>query len=252
MTKRGKKGQLTVFIIIGVVVIGAVLFLFLGRKIPGIGPSERQKIDVEGCIEDSVDNALRLVLSQGGVANPTNYWEYKGNKLAFLCYTNEFSKKCINQVPFLGLEVQRGIEEFARGNVEDCFFALEQEYKDRGYQVVTGNLNFGVEIVPEKMLITVQKKITLTKDQDRQVYENFNLVRTSGLFYLLNGVHDIIENEASKCNFDVVQYSLTNPQFKVSLNTIGTEIKVYTINYKKTNEEMSFAIRSCAASPDII
>lgn len=240
------------FIIIGIVVIGAVLFFTLGKRIPGISTTERERIDIEDCIKNSIDNALRLVLANGGVANPTNYWEYQGKKLAFLCYTNNFNEKCTNQVPFLGDEIKRGVEEFARDNIKDCFYALEQEYKDRGYQVSSGDLDFSVEIVPDKMLITVKKKISFTRDNERNVYEDFSLIRPSGLFYILMAVHDIIDQEARYCTFDALQYSMIKPEFKVTLKTIGTETKIYSVNYKKTGEEIFFAVRSCAFAPNIV
>ena len=242
----GKRGQVTLFIIIGIAIVGVIIFLGVTKKLPFVGPGEAEKINIDECISGSVDNALKIILPQGGLVNPTNYYSFKGQNVAFLCYTNKFYEKCIVQEPFLEQGIKKGLEDYVGSRIKDCFYAVEQDYKDRGYYVESKPMAFSVEIMPNKISIIINKSLIFTKGEERKVYSDFKINRASSLFYLLTAVHDAIEQEAKSCNFDQVIYGLLHPEFKIIKNTIGTEVKVYNIKSKKTGEEISFAVRGCA------
>jgi len=252
MYNIGKRGQVALFIIIGVVIVGAIIFLAATRKIPFFGPTAPEKLNVEECIKESIDNALEIILPQGGYADPPLYQDYKGKKVAFLCYTNNFYEKCTIQAPFLGENIKQGIEAYAENSIKDCFYAFEQDYRDKGYNVESKPLTFNVEILPNRISVNINKEMVFTKGEEINVYKEFKVNKLSGLFSLLTAVHDAIEKEAKMCNFDYLVYMLINPEFSIELKTLGTEVKVYTFRYKKTGEEINFAVRSCAQPPNII
>jgi hypothetical protein len=252
MHNISKRGQVTLFIIIGIVIVGAVVLLAVTRKLPFISPAGPEKINIEECIQESINNALDIILPQGGFANPPLYQDYKGKKVAFLCYTNNFYEHCIVQTPFLGENIKQGIETYAESKIKDCFYVLEQDYKDRGYGVESRPLNFSVEILPNKISVNINKELIFIKGEERKVYNEFRVNKVSALFSMLMVVHDAIEKEASQCNFDYLMYMIINPEFSIELKTFGTEVKIYNIKSKKTGEEINFAVRSCAMPPNIV
>src|SRR3989344_800637 len=112
-----KRGQVTVFIILGIliiVVLAVILYLYNLRAVPDV--EETPEFDfsrtevlnnyVQGCIEKSGNEALTLVGKQGGEIQPVFYQNWNcvepGNcdKVSYLCYTTE-NAACYNKKPFL-------------------------------------------------------------------------------------------------------------------------------------------------------
>ena len=61
MRKRGQKAQLTIFIIIAILIVAAVLFIFLfWPKIRGVTLEETNPYQfIEECMEDSIEKKLK-------------------------------------------------------------------------------------------------------------------------------------------------------------------------------------------------
>jgi hypothetical protein len=248
--KKDKKGQVTLFIIIGIVILGAVVGFVLLRKPILEARTAPEKIEVRECVESSVENALNIILRQGGYANPQNYYMYKGNKVAFLCYNKEYYKQCINQEPLYIEHLEKEIKGIIDPKVRDCFFSLEQDYKDRGYAVTSSPLNLAVLIEPERIRVLINKTITLNKGGETKKFDKFDLSIVSNLYGLARTAIDIVDQEARLCSFEYIGYMLVHPEFDITKNNLGTEVSVYNVKEKKTNKELNLAIRSCAQPPN--
>src|SRR3989344_3008285 len=108
MRKRGennKRGQVTIYVIIAIFIIAIILFLLLLIKQKGLDiilpkPSIQTPSEyIEKCARDSAQEAIEIMLPQGGYLNPENYRIYNKNKVAYLCYNHNFYQPCITQEP---------------------------------------------------------------------------------------------------------------------------------------------------------
>ena len=134
----GKKGQITIFIIIAVVIIaaGVVIYLFW----PKIQTTFVQSSDPESFIEDCLNAELKknveLISKQGGLLNPVSYVMYNNDKVEYLCYTSEYYLTCYMQRPLLKQNIEDEIKISIKNKVDDCFNQLENDFQSKGMTVV--------------------------------------------------------------------------------------------------------------------
>ena len=82
-----KRAQVTVWIIIAILIVGALLVIFYPRIREGVGrifiPSP-PNVKVEECVDDYVEGAVDLVSRQGGSISPENSILYEDNNIGAL------------------------------------------------------------------------------------------------------------------------------------------------------------------------
>ncbi len=88
-----KKGQVTIFIILGIVIVAAVLVFFLWAQ-PTYFSEGSGGLGFEGCVGDAIEQGIEQLESTSGFINPEFAFSHQGEALAYLCYTNEFYKTC--------------------------------------------------------------------------------------------------------------------------------------------------------------
>ncbi len=245
MYKKGlnKKGQVTIFIIIAIVIVAVLLILFFPRiKILISGPVAPDY--VKQCTEDSVREVLGKVEVQGGSLNPENFILYEGNKVEYVCYTNEYYKRCTMQKPFLKQDIESEITNYIEPKVRTCINELKAQLENRGSQVSLGSINVKTEIIPNSVLITINAPMTVTKSGTEK-YEKFKVDISSKLYDLLMISSSIANYEARYGDSDSMTYMLYYPDIKVEKNKLD-EGKVYILTDKTTNEKFIFASRSLA------
>jgi hypothetical protein len=256
MGKRGmnRKGQVTIFIIVAVVLVAAVLLYFVVKgknPLDLITPTMPNPSDyIDQCIQGSVLDATNIMLPQGGLINPTNYILYRSNKVEYLCYNQNFYSTCINQEPMYVEHLQQEIKTYIEPKIKDCFFSLEQEYKNKGYSVNSGEIsNLKVSLMPKKIQVDFSKKLSITKSEETMNFEKFSERTSSSLYELAVVAQEITSQEARFCNFDYVGYSILYPAFSIQKDQIGSGVtasKIYIINDKASGKSLFIAVRSCA------
>jgi hypothetical protein len=232
------------------VVIGRVLFFFLKRErivniVKPSMPSPKQEI--EKCVKNSVEEAVSIMLPQGGYINPDNYYLYQNNKVEYLCYTNKYYFSCINQEPLYTESLEEEIHNYIEPKIKDCFYSLTKEYEDKGYDVVGGDMGLDVELRPKQIIINMDKKLTISREE-AESYDKFKFKINSPLYNLGVVAQEIANQEAKYCNFAYLGYSLLYP-FEIEKKQVGsgeTISDIYIIKDKTTEKELLIGIRSCA------
>src|SRR3989338_3113173 len=104
-----KRGQVTIFIILGIIILAAVVLVFYLTGDTLVKQSEG-KVNIEtkplknyvgDCLEKTGNDALTLIGKQGGVINPVNYRLYENDKVNYLCYASTDYSLCTNLYPDL-------------------------------------------------------------------------------------------------------------------------------------------------------
>jgi hypothetical protein len=198
------KGQVTIFIILAVLIIGAVAAYFILSGDVGISeiPANMQPIYTSflSCLEEDALTGIGLLESQAGyislpdfepgsdympfssqlnfLGNPIPYWYYVSG--------NNIQKE---QLPSKS-EMEEDLEEFIESRVRNCEF---ETYYDQGFEVEQGepgasvniknsevevdlDMNFAISLEDESVvvkdhLVSVDSKLGSLYDSAREVYE---------------------------------------------------------------------------------
>ena len=247
-----KRGQVTIFIIVAILVVAVVALLFAFPKLRtavGIEKLESPENFIQTCLEDAIKEDVELISLQGGSLEPEHSYLYQDNKLQYLCYSNEYYKPCMVQVPFLRNHIEDEIKKSIEEDVNFCFNSLEQTYDDKGY---TTNLKKGeiiVELLPQKIITTINSEFTFSKADDTQRRETFRIILNNNLYELTAIAQNILEWETLYGGADPDGYMNTYSNLKVEKYPQTDETTIYILTDKNTEEKFQFASRSLAFAP---
>lgn len=253
--KEGKKGQVTIFIIIAILVIAlAALAYFL---IPNL----RQNVSVQQqsptqfidtCMREKIVETIETTSLQGGsyVTVAENSYFYRGNYVKYLCYSKEDGASCINQEPFLKEHVKQEIKNEIQASTDLCFEQMVTSYQDKGYTAILKNAQtvVDVEILPERIVVNFDNEITLTKGESEN-YDTFYIRMDNNLYELLDITKSIVSWEIDTGDAPIEAYTLNDPYIKPDRKRETDDTKIYILTDRRTDDVFQFAVRSWANSP---
>jgi len=160
-----KRAQVTLFIILGIVILVAIVFfVFLRTKLisPAISKLRPPRVEeyVDNCIKEAGQQGLILLGKQGGDVNPGLYTWYKGDKVTYICYTEDYTF-CVNRRPGLKLHIERELLNFVKSQLTSC---MENEpFEEQGYSITQGEMNVETTIGDYNTKVDVDFPITIQK-----------------------------------------------------------------------------------------
>lgn len=251
--KANRQGQITIFVIVAILIIAAfaLIFLFRGKVIPksgGAGEKNPQAF-LQDCLEDKIFETSELISKQGGYTNPVLYKKLDNEKISYLCYTSNYYLSCINQEPTLIQHLKEEIKNNIKDNVKNCFDKFTANLEKAGYEVNAKYEDFDVELVPEKIIIDVDAKITASKNEQTINQKEFIIIFPSRIYELAVVAQEITSQEARFCNFEQIGFMILYPQFNIDKFRTGDGETIYTIEDRKTKEKFKFAVRGCVIPP---
>ena len=244
------KAQITIFVIIAILFVALILLLFFAKReklMEVINPSMPDiNADIEKCSTEAAKNAIDIMLPQGGYLQPENYKLYKDNKVQYLCYTTLYYYPCINQNPLYIQHLESEILSYIKPRIDDCFYALRQEYEKKKYSVEMSSSNIQVNLNPKIVEINIEKKIKISKKDETREFDKFAFKLNSPIYDLAIIAQEIANQEAKFCYFEYLGFSLLYPQFIIEKTDINSDTKIYEIKDKVSGKKLIFAVRSCA------
>jgi hypothetical protein len=246
-----KKGQVTIFIVIAVVIIaiGILVYIFYPQIIPsfGIEPESPSEF-IQSCLEEEIENSVEKLSLQGGSISPEHYIVYGNEKIEYLCYTNEYNKLCVMQQPMLKQHIESEIGKEIRTQAEKCFDDLEESYEKKGYDVNLKRDAMSIELLPKRIVATFNYSLTLTKDSSKQ-YESFRVVVNNNLYELVSITNSILNWEARYGDAETTTYMNYYHDLKVEKKKQSDGSTVYILTDRNTGSKFQFASRSNAWPP---
>ena len=225
MGKRGgtgKKGQVTVFIIIGIVIVLIAGGAYLARDyilktefergqaeaaaVPEKAESVKEYID--SCVKEVSEEAVRIIGERGGYievpldelvitdadpfSNSLEIFRGSGIKVPYWYYTkaNGVEKLQIPSKEFMQNEIENYIDENLKGCINNF-----KTFKEKGYELNSEDVLSVVNIENNKVLIVVNWPIELSIDDFKFNFEKFYSSVDAELGKLYNLAKDIIEKE---------------------------------------------------------
>jgi hypothetical protein len=216
MEKTRKKGQVTIFIILGVIIIIAVLIVLYinqSRVQPTTG-RESLVETVKRCTQDSIEEGTILIGNQGGSINPTNYYPYQGHKVEYLCFIEENYKRCVVQKPVLKRSVELELTSFLQPRVEDCLEAVKESLEKRDFQVSMKKPEITVDIVPGNVIVNSEVDLVINKGKT-ETYKSIKTSIRSKLYDLVMIASSIMAWEARFGDSESLSYMMYYPDLRV-------------------------------------
>ena len=246
-----KRGQITIFIIVAMLLVVMIALFFIFRNsggpiIKGEKPEKRAESYLESCIEDKTKDVVEILYRSGGYMENTLVRPYDGKNISYLCYNANYYYPCVNQEPMFLSHLKDEIRDAIAWDVRNCFDEFAADLGDSGYTVDANYNGFDLKLAPKKIVVEIDGEFTLTKSGETSKQEDFTIFVPTRIYDLALIVQEIVSQEAEYCNFDILGYMLLHTKIKVEKKMLGDQSKIYSVKDKNTEEEFWFAIRSCA------
>jgi hypothetical protein len=252
---NSKSGQAMIWIILGVVLAASILLFFVITREPTIirPPSSDVSFDAESfldeCTSKYVNEAVNIMLPQGGFLKPRNPVYFNNTKIEYFCENVGLYDGCVNQHPMLIYDLETEIKNYLKenGRMIKCLDEMKREFSDRGADISAPlSPTVGVELDYDKVIVHLEDEMKITKLGETRTIKEFRIEVKSPLYDLALIANEIASQEAKYCHFEYVGYNVLYPKYKVSKYAMSQPIRIYTILDKKSGKEMNIAIRSCA------
>lgn len=245
-----KKGQITVFVIIGIVIVALIVLLYAFRSqisLPFVQVNlqdEMQKVtsEIQDCLKNSASGPVELIGLQGGYLStpPGSYRLFNDTPISYLCYNQAEKPTCTNRM----LTIENMQDQLSNAIDQSLLECLDVSVSS-GVELQTPNTyKVNTFIQPSKVLIELDYPITLTdkKTNDELSETKFTATVNAPLGDLYNVAMDIVDSEATGGRFDVLSYVLS----KMSKYTIYPHKpypdKIYQIKLREGSYLFQMAI----------
>ena len=245
-----KKGQVTIFVIVGIVLVVAVflVFYFLGDKLKRdtdvevvFDESSLEPLQdyVKDCVKEHGQQSIDLVLKQGGKINPGLSYFYNENKVNYLCYTDSFDS-CQNKHPFVDSLIENEIKNYLIDKIPGCIDL--NKIRDEGYNVQEGRFDLNVEVGEYNLIVDINYPITITKGETTITESRFSESFDVPLGKFAEVAEDVVDEEILFGTFFNQIYEAQHPEVTVIPFSVGNT-KVYRIKERGYTQEFVFAVK---------
>lgn len=248
-----KKGQVTIFVIIAIVIVGlGVLIYTFYPNLTGQGysSSENPEEFLKGCLEEKgIEQEINKISMQGGSLNPELAIDYYGNKVRYLCYSEEYYKLCVVQEPMLKQNFENELYNAIQGKMQECSNELETSFREKGYSVNMEAGNQEINFLPGKIQIKFNNKLTLTKGDNSKSYDSVDFSINNDLYEILMIATNILKWETNYGDAETTTYMTYYRDIKVEKDKLSDGTTIYKITNRNSGDKFQFASRSVAWPP---
>lgn len=245
-----KKGQVTVFVIVALLIVGIIFVVMLLNR--GSVSLREQDFDnpdayLSTCINERARVILDEMLSNGGLLSLKDKVLYNTKEVPYLCKNINNFEPCINQFPLYVSQIEKEFNEAIQADGEQCFSSLISELEDRNYEISSnGNVKIEASLKPEVIEISFENEFTMTKSGESKKFSRFDTFVFTKLQSIGFVVSEIIMQEAKWCYFSNDGFMTLYPEYDIRVYLMEDSTKIYTVKNKKTDERIEFATRGCA------
>jgi len=241
---ESKKGQVTIFVIIAILIVASVLVYYLFIKPNYIG-ADGGRLNFEVCIEDAVEEEIEVIGEQAGFVEPEFYYLYQDDKVGYLCYTNLYLKPCVMQKPFLTNHFKSELKKAVGEKVARCYENSISELKRKGYEVISGDVDLDISLNPGQIVVKVDAPTSVTRETTKS-FQTFRTVINSEVYDLLMLSTSILQYEAQYGDAAVDSFLVFYPDVLVQKMKQSDGTTIYMLEDKSSKIKFQFASRSWA------
>ena len=243
--RMDKRGQITIFIILALAIVFVLVLILIEKPNFSAITNPQTPLDsIKQCALDALTNSTQLIMSQGGMANPDNYFIYNGTKIEYLCYSSEYYQKCVMQKPLIKESVENELAKDLTPKIIDCINSQKSSLQRKGYSVSYNRVpNVTVQLIPGNILVDIESDLKITKDKTES-YKSIKIEKTSKLYELTMITSSIMNWEAQYGEAEIMNYMMYYPTLRVEKEKQSDGTTIYILTDKTTNEQFVFAVRS--------
>lgn len=245
---RRKKSQVTIFIILGLIIVitVSIFFLLTRNNQQAISSPDNINSYVKNCLKTSLEDINKKLIDGNFYPNMTsNYFIYNDVKYRYLCKASQFYMPCVSQEPMLTEYLRRQIINATTIDMEKCFANLKKSLESKSYQVEMGNMTLDVDMSEEKITGIIDREIKTTKGGDIRNFKRFTTSISTPLYKFANHVRNIINFESTLCQFNMVRWMENYYDIKITKFVGSDQTKLYIITDRATEDKIGFAVKSC-------
>lgn len=239
-----KRGQVTVFIIVGILIVAAILIFVLWVR-PTYISQKGQRLGFEGCVSDAVEKGIEDLGRTAGALSPEFTYEYRGEDFTYLCYTNEYYKTCTIQRPFLKQFFESQLKTKVKENIQVCYETSLDELKAQGYGVTSGDVTYDIDLEPGTVLVEIDAPTTVGS----QNFRKFNIPIDSPIYEMTMLATSIVQAETHYGDFETSKTTILYPDYIIDKLKQGDGTTLYIIESKLFKNKFQFASRSLVLPP---
>lgn len=243
MKRVERKGQVTIFVILALIVVAVIIVIFAFPSVNVFSSELNPSSYLRNCIEPEIEIIKDTLSVQGGYKNPDNYAMYQDLKLQYLCYTSQYYVPCSVQQPLLLKHIQDEMKRYIEPRARQCFEDLKKQYESRGYEVASGKSEINVGILPGNINVDFIAPLTLKKG-DTQTFQKFSVGMQSEWYTLINTAVNIIQYESTFGDSETSLYISYYPNLIIDKTRRDDGSTIYQLRDVTTEDEFAFATRS--------
>lgn len=215
-----KRGQVTIFIVLGIVILAIIiLFLFIRARVY-FGPATTERLQeefpmirehVEDCLKQTTGEFVLLIAKQGGYLNPSEntFRYYNGDKISYLCYNIPKKQVCSNRILML-VDMEKDLSKAVKQELGNCLNL--ESFKKSGYDLTYGESDLIVKIGTDRITSYLTLPITITKGSASAKESEFKASVDYPLGKLYNIAQDILDLETTVGDFETSTYTYRKTQ----------------------------------------
>ncbi|MEM4181742.1 MAG: hypothetical protein QXX68_01130 [Candidatus Pacearchaeota archaeon] len=245
---KNKRGQVALFIILGIILVFGVFFIINSLKPEFIKPITNRlgfrTSGFENCLDGSLSKKIQELSLKAGVLEPKFTYMYKGENYTILCYTNEYLKPCVNQEPFLKDRFEQSLKELVKEDFEKCYENSIKDLQKRGLDVERGEISYEVFIEPKEVKVKIKAPIKLSFGETTSSKKDLTYKYKTNLYEVLMIATSLIQFETYYGDSEQMQQMLYYPNIKILKERRDDDTKVYSVIEKNEKIKFNFAVRS--------
>ncbi|MFQ5531745.1 MAG: hypothetical protein ACE5ES_03975, partial [Candidatus Nanoarchaeia archaeon] len=231
-----------------------LIFLFYPR-IQGFFGTQPQNPNafMQTCIEEEIQDAVSRLSLQGGSINPEHFIVFNGERIEYLCYTNQFYETCVMQQPLLHKHIADEISKEIREESRKCLNDLRDSFESRGFNVnlEESTVVANVELLPKRIITRFDATISLTKSGESQSYDSIVVFVNNNLYELVSITNSILNFEARLGDSETTTYMNYYHDLKVEKLKQGDGTTIYILTNRNNGNKFQFASRSLVFPPGL-
>ena len=245
-----KRGQVSVFAIIGIVIVILVALFFFLRNEYGLfvqptsflrDKSQPIEDNLRSCVKDKLNSTLVNFGKQGGELTPSSSRLYESISVPYYCTNIVGKNQCLNVMPTLP-GIINALNNKLQNEINNCV-DKSLVTSGLGYKIVAGNVTTKVETGSSGIILRAHYDVSISKGESKQSVSDVVVNYDAPISDLYSVAVDAVNSEANAGFFEQLLYMVNKRgQYIINLDKPYPD-KIYKIREKNSNFEFWFAIQ---------
>ncbi len=242
-----KRGQVTLFIILGIIIFSGV-FASIFWVQPTFISQSSVNLNFDSCVNKIITSSIEELAIKGGFSNPSSSVVHKGQEIPYFVYASdykidEYSGRGVVQVPFPTQQFEKELYSYSLDGISKCYSNSVSKLQKLGYNVTKGEVDVQISILPKRVRVLINAPTLIESKQ----FEEITVDVSSEIYGILEMASNIIYKEVageSQFEVDTMELMRRYPNYIIQIFTKSDSTKVYTIEDRIYKTRYQFASRS--------